>query len=928
MIRYRLAYALLFFAVNTFAQETERLYLSGKGPDDAKEWDFYCTEGRNSGFWTTIRVPSHWELEGFGTYNYGLDPDTARGKEVGMYKYRFTVPESWKGKTVNIVFEGSMTDTEVKINGETAGEIHQGSFYRFRYDVSGKLKYGRSNLLEVKVSKHSANQSINLAERFADYWIFGGIFRPVYLEVLPRQHISHLAINAMVDGKFNAEVRLNNISKDAFMEARIFTLEGIPAGPVFSTQITKKSGHAELATRIENVLAWSPEFPNLYVVELVLIQDGSTVHRIKERFGFRTVELRERDGIYVNGRKVMFKGICRHSFWPSTGRCLSREMSIMDVSLMKDMNMNAVRMSHYPPDKHFLDACDSLGLFVIDELAGWQTAYDSIVGAKLAREMIERDVNHPSIVVWSNGNEGGWNWATDKWFDIYDPQKRPLIHPWGQLNGTDTHHYPKYTFGINRYNNSHYIYFPTELLHGLYDGGHGAGLEDFWNRYKADPLCAGGFLWNFSDEAVVRTDKDGWLDSDSNHGADGILGPYREKEGSYYTVKEIWAPVQFARKYITPGFNGTFEVSNEFIYTNLSACNFTWKLLRIPDPADHSTMPLIIADGVAVSPDIAPGEKGFIEMDIPDNFFKGDVLMITAFDPYSREIYTWTWPVRLPDEKADQIIEEDHAGRAKVIEQDNLLIASGGEVRVTFDRTTGEMIKVNNSRGSISFGGGPRPAGLDADFLSMIWKQEGNDVIIEALYGGGIEKITWTMKGNGLLKFDLDYMKRRTRPSYLYAGITFRYPEKKVSGMTWMGQGPYRVWKNRMKGNILGIWHKDYNNTITGESYDQLIYPEFKGYHAGLYWVTVENSESPFTVVCESENIFLHMLTPDGPEGAYNKNTEPEFPEGDISFLHEINAIGTKFKPTEFMGPMSQPGMYNQHRGDIGLPMVLWFDFR
>lgn len=919
---------LFFFSVSLVAQEAEILYLSGKGPDDAIEWDFYCTDGRNSGSWTKIKVPSNWELEGFGTYNYGLDRDTTRGKETGMYKHQFTVPENWNGKSVKIVFEGSMTDTEVKINGKPAGDIHQGSFYRFSYDISDILEYGSSNLLEVTVAKHSSNESVNLAERFADYWIFGGIFRPVYLEVLPRQHISNLVIDAGADGNFQARMKLNNIIKKSILEARIYTMDGYQAGDDIILDVSKKTSSVDLESRIKRIEPWSPEFPNLYYLEILLIQGNETVHQVVERFGFRTVELKERDGIYVNGKRIMLKGVCRHSFWPSTGRCLSKEMSITDVNLMKDMNMNSVRMSHYPPDEHFLDVCDSLGLFVIDELAGWQTCYDSVVGAKLIREMIERDVNHPSIIIWSNGNEGGWNWATDKWFEYYDPQKRPLIHPWGQVNGTDTHHYPKYTYGINRYNNSHYIYFPTELLHGLYDGGHGAGLEDFWNMYKSDPLAAGGYLWDFSDESVVRTDKNGLLDSDSNHGADGIVGPYREKEGSFYTVKEIWAPVQFPRKYITEAFDGKLEVINEFIYTDLSQCTFTRKVLKIPDPSEMSTMPVVISYNEALSPFVDPGEKGILSFILPDNFFEGDVLSITATDPHGREIYTWTLPIKVPREVAGRIIARETTNMAVIVESGDLLTVTGGDVNVTFDKTTGEINRVQNRDGLVSFNGGPRPAGLDATFKTMSYRQDEDDVIIEAIYEGGIEKITWTMNGNGLLKMDMKYMTRRTRPSYLHCGITFDYPGEKVSGMTWMGQGPYRVWKNRMKGTTLNIWHKDYNNTITGESYDRLVYPEFKGYHAGLYWVTVENSESSFTVLCESENVFLRMLTPDPPDGAYNKNTAPEFPGGDISFLHEINAIGTKFKPTGDLGPMSQPGLYNQHKGDVGLPMVLWFDFR
>jgi len=919
---------LLFLPVTLLAHKTERIYLSGKGPDDAKEWDFFCTEGRNSGYWSKIKVPSNWELQGYGTFNYGLDHDSIRGKELGLYKHRFAIPKSWKGKIVHIVFEGSMTDTEVKINGKKAGAIHQGSFYRFKYDISELLKYGKTNLLEVTVAKHSSNKSVNSAERKADYWIFGGIFRPVYLEVLPGQNIKHVAIDAQADGSFRAVIQLHNLSKNATLRAQVFTTEDIPVGQAFSKEIVKNTTKAALETLIHDVKRWSPEFPHLYDVEISLIEGLDTVHQIKERFGFRTVELRERDGIYVNGKKIILKGICRHSFWPSTGRCLGKELSITDVNLMKDMNMNAVRMSHYPPDEHFLDVCDSIGLFVLDELAGWQTYYDSIVGEKLATEMMKRDVNHPSIVIWDNGNEGGWNVANDKWFKILDPQKRPLIHPWGQFKGTDTHHYPKYNFGINRYSNNHLIFFPTELLHGLYDGGHGAGLEDFWNRYKSDPLSAGGFLWDFADEAVVRTDKNGIHDSDENHGADGILGPYREKEGSYYTVKELWAPIQFPRKYITEEFNGAFEVINEFIYTNLSQCDFMWQLLQMPLPSDRSGLPRIIATGKAISPDIAPGNKGILRMDIPPNFFDGDVLSITASDPHNREIYRWTWPVKIPLQIAQKIIAGNNTNKASLAEEGNYLIVKGGDIQVTFDKTSGELVGVENSKGSVSFSGGPQPAGLDATFKDMKYSQLKNDVIVEAFYEGGIQKITWTMRGDGLLKFDLDYMARRTRRSYLFTGINFNYPEEKITGMRWMGNGPYRVWKNRMKGNTLHVWHKAFNNTITGESFDNLIYPEFKGYHAGLYWVTVENKESPFTVICGNENIFFRMLTPEKPKGAYNENTAPEFPLGDISFMHGINAIGTKFQPAENLSPMSQPGIYSQHRGDQGLPMVLWFDFR
>ena len=221
---------LIIPAVNTYAQKTQIQFLSGTGSDHTVNWEFYCTAGQNSGKWTTIPVPSNWELQGFGKYNYGLDKDTLKGKEQGLYKYEFNVPASWQGKDVNIVFDGSMTDTKVMINGQQAGDIHQGAFYRFKYDITKLLKYGQSNLLEVTVSKYSANASVNAAERKGDFWVFGGIFRPVFLEAFPKEHINHVAVDGKADGNFKAELKLSNLKNAGTITGQFYTIGGQKAG--------------------------------------------------------------------------------------------------------------------------------------------------------------------------------------------------------------------------------------------------------------------------------------------------------------------------------------------------------------------------------------------------------------------------------------------------------------------------------------------------------------------------------------------------------------------------------------------------------------------------------------------------------------------------------------------------------------------------
>ena len=217
----------LLAAGSLFAQETQVQYLSGHGKDDAVPWRFMCTSGANSGYWTNLPVPSQWDVLGFGSLNYSKDPEEAR-EECGLYEHTFTVPANWSTQRVFLVFEGSMTDTSAKLNGESVGPLHQGSFYRFKYEVTRLIKCGETNLLQVKVAKHSANRSVNNAERTADYWVFGGIFRPVYLEAMPQEFIERVAINAKADGDFAMEVFVNGVTN---AENKLSSLKK-PSGPI------------------------------------------------------------------------------------------------------------------------------------------------------------------------------------------------------------------------------------------------------------------------------------------------------------------------------------------------------------------------------------------------------------------------------------------------------------------------------------------------------------------------------------------------------------------------------------------------------------------------------------------------------------------------------------------------------------------------
>ena len=922
----KLAMLVLFLVtgVNTYAQKTEKVFLSGTGSDHTVNWQFFLTEGRNSGKWTTIPVPSNWELQGFGKYNYGLDKDSLKGKERGLYKYQFNIPANWKDKDINIVFDGSMTDTKVLINGEPAGAIHQGSFYRFKYDITKLLKYGQANLLEVTVSKQSFNPSVNAAERKGDFWIYGGIFRPVYLEAFPRQHIKTIAINALANGNFEANLKLANTNGGS-ITGQVYTLSGQKAGAPFTVNVKHGDTLAKIKTHLSSPKLWTPETPNLYNVVFTLNANGKAIHTVQQRFGFRTIEFREHDGIYVNNVKIKFKGVNRHSFWPTSGRAINKSISIADVKLMKDMNMNAVRMSHYPPDDHFLDACDSLGLFVLDELTGWHNYYDTQVGSKLVKEMIEKDVNHPSIVIWDNGNEGGFNLDLDHLFGDYDIQKRPLIHPWTIFRGINTQHYINYDYGTATNLHGHDVTFPTEFLHGLYDGGAGAGLDDFWELMYHTPLSAGGFIWAFLDEDVVRTDKGNILDSDGDHAPDGIVGPYREKEGSYYAIKEIWCPVHMEPREITPVFNGKIHLENRYLYTNLKQCTFSYKLATLANPYQKNIA--VSKTGTITASDVAPGQFGDLQMQLPTGWQNYDVLYVTAYDVTKNKLFTWSYPISNHDKITNRMINTSGSGKPMIKEGDSIYYVRANGIQLEFNRQSGLLLSVKNNKGTIPFNNGPVLAeGWEkTGFQKLSYAYEGDALVIDAAFEkkANLAQIRWTIFPSGLVKLDIKYWPIGEEGNLL--GVSFSYPEKDVKGVTYMGDGPYRVWKNRLKGVELGVWDKTYNNTITGQP--NLEYPEFKGYYSNLYWMKLNTTTQPITIICNNRDVFMRLFTPANPKKVYN--TAPAFPSGDISFMNGISPIGTKSQKPDKLGPQGFPNKYFDYYKDINMALTinLYFDF-
>jgi len=901
----------LIFAVSTArAQPTEVQFLSGHDKDDAVPWEFMCTSGANSGYWTNLPVPSQWDVKGFGHLTYHKDATNAYD-EKGEYAHNFTVPASWSEKRIFLVFDGSMTDTSAKLNGEPVGPMHQGSFYRFKYEVTRLVKFGATNRLEVTVAKHSANASVNGAERNADFWVFGGIFRPVSLEAVPQQFIERVAIDAQADGKFAADVYLNGVINADEVEAQIQTLEGANVGSPFIGKIN--GNKVTLASEAASPKLWTAETPNLYSVEIRLKHGDETIHAIHQRFGFRTFEVRDGDGLYLNGHRVVLKGADRHSFWPDSGRCLSDAVHRLDIKTLKDANMNAVRMSHYPPDERFLDLCDELGIYVLDELAGWHHFYDNEVGPKLVHEMVVRDVNHPSILFWDNGNEGGFNTNLDHIFGELDPQHRRVLHPWAAFSGVNTGHYLDYDQAViacegtpiyyhpngkvfaSPDDTNKYIYLPTEFQHGLYDGGAGAGMEDYWNLMSASKYLGGGFIWALTDDGVKRPDT-GEIDVAGNQAPDGIVGPYRQREGSFYAIKEIWSPIQITRD------SGDFKVVNHFDFTDAKDCKFILQIRRFAQPDNTNSNFSVVREQTIPSPEIAPGKSGKLNFNLPGGT-AGDALALRAEAPDGRELWTWVWP--LGGEKRFQSLTHEPAPQhATAVETTNSIEVKSGDLVLTFSKETGLLSSVRRGEQVYSLANGPQLT-LGTNTLQKIsFDEDGPDMVVSTRWSGNLQRVTWRINGNGWVDCNYAYDATGTND---FLGVTFDYPEQNVRHKRWLGLGPYRVWNNRLRGVSLNVWDNDYNNTITG--YKDWIYPEFKGFFANVRWLQLETTEGPITVLNNSGVKFMQVLTPEFPPMNLVGKAFAPTPQCGLGFLDAIPPIGSKFKAATAMGPQSQPNV-------------------
>ncbi len=424
---------------------------------------------------------------------------------------------------------------------------------------------------------------------------------------------------------------------------------------------------------------------------------------------------------------------------------------------------------------------------------------------------------------------------------------------------------------------------------------------------SASKLLGGGFIWAFLDEGVKRPDT-GEIDVAGRQAPDGIVGPYREREASFYAIKQIWSPIQITR---TGGSKSlVFTLENHFSFTDARQCKFTWEWRRFSRPIKTNSSYTVVSRGVFKSSSIPPGGIGKLEFE-KTPAASGDAFALRAEDPAGRELWTWVWPVNGND--ALRLADEPAAGHALSSETNGIITVRAGKLAATFSKQTGLLLGVQRGDQMFSLTNGPRPAVGSATLREIHFDDDGPDAFVSAKYDGDLKSVLWRIYNNGWIKCDYDYVANSTNDFF---GVIFDYPESFVKSKRWLGDGPYRVWKNRLAGTTPGVWQNDYNTTITG--FRGWIYPEFKGVFADVCWLQLETTEGEITVVNNSGVPFVQVLTPEFPPTNLVLNAFANLPKCGLGFLDAIPAIGSSTKKTTDLGPQSQPNVaHGEYHGAV-----------
>ena len=587
----------------------------------------------DDGSWNMFPVPGLFEMNGYGdriytnvTYPWNnehpVNPPYIGEREnyVGSYRQTFKVPGDWKGQKVYIHVGSATSNLRLWVNGKYVG-YSEDSKMEAEFDLTDFLKYGDDNLFAMQIMRWCDGSYIE----DQDFWRFTGIAREVYLYSRPELHIEDFGIETVLDAAYR-DARLTADVRTTGDGTVSFCLTDADGRQVFRTSAATSDCKAALDMPVRAPRKWSAEDPYLYTLEMTLTDaDGSELECVAQKVGFRSVEIRDRQ-LLVNGQPILIKGADRHEMDPEGGYVVPVSRMVQDIRIMKQMNINAVRTSHYPDDPRWYDLCDEYGIYLVAEanVEGHGMMYSRNQLAKnpdYGQAHLERNQsnvityrNHPSVIIWSMGNEDGdgQNFVTCyKWIKEYD-RTRPVQYE-GATNSPDHCDIacPMYAdYGaMERHGKGSdpRPFIECEYAHAM--GNSEGGFKEYWDIIRANPSVQGGFIWDFVDQAVYGKNADGktifqyggdegrYPASDQNFNCNGLVAPDRRMNPHAYEVayqyQNIWMNAVSMSE-------GKFEIYNENFFVDLSDYELCWSILC--DGVEQET-------GTEKIPQIGPQQK-------------------------------------------------------------------------------------------------------------------------------------------------------------------------------------------------------------------------------------------------------------------------------------------------------------------------------
>jgi len=878
--------------------------------------------------WDDVPVPCSWQMLGYDhphytnvIYPFPVDPPHVPTENpTGSYRRKFFLPDDWDDRQVFLRFEGVDSAFYVWVNGQEIG-YSQGSRLPAEFDITPYSRHG-VNTIAVRVLQWSDGSYLE----DQDMWWLSGIFRDVSLIAVPETHVFDFRVRTELDAEYrDAVLKVRAVLKnhghqaanDHRVELRLLDADLQPVVDSIGSDISiPEEGEAvlDLEVPVENPEKWSAEHPYLYSLLITLKDsDGQVVEVETCKVGFRSVELKN-GNMLVNGVPIIIKGVNRHDHHPDLGKAVPLDYMIEDILLMKRHNVNAVRTSHYPNDPRFYDLCDYYGIYVLDETdlechgfgtAGnwnwtsdnpeWEAAYvDRVV------RMLERDKNHPCIIIWSLGNESGFGCnheAMAKWVREADPTR--LLHYEGDREQKIADIVgPMYTSvdGIIKLAEDENAEKPVILCEYAHAMGNGPGnFKEYWDAFYKYKRLQGGFVWDWIDQGLRQVTEDGreWFayggdfgdePNDKNFLINGLIFPDRKPSPGLVEYRKVLEPVKVDPVNLA---EGKVKLTNRYDFVSLAHLTMSWDVMVDGKTLQNGTIPI---------PNIAPGESETVTIPYtkPTTLIPGaDYWLNISFamagnTTWASRGHELAWAqFQLPlDPPAVSIIKTSSMLPIICEDSENAITITGANFELVFDRIYGvikswchESVDIVSSGPKLNFWRAP----IDNDVrLRREWHRARLNELTHRVddvecseFNGGVAQIrvnsriappvlalgfqceyTYTIYGSGDVIIQVHGKPEGELPILPRIGLQMTLPGK-LDHVSWYGRGPGECYVDSKQANRVGVY-----SCMVDDLYTPYVYPQDNGNRTDVRWVSFTyTSGLGLVAVMPNLNFSAHRFT-------------------------------------------------------------------